>query len=83
MNYYIGILIKLLILLVFVIVVIAILFFAKITNFSFSDFNKEETKVDKSSKEISHEESKKIEDSLNQREERIKSLKEVGKKLGG
>ncbi len=83
MNYYIGILIKLLILLVFVIMVIAIFFFGKITGFNFSDLNKEETKSSESTKELSHEESKKIEDSRNQREDRIKALKEVGKKLGG
>ncbi len=83
MNYYISILIKLLILLVFVIIVIAVFFFGKITGFNYSDLNKEEIKNNESPKELSHDESKKIEDSRNQREDRIKALKEVGKKLGG
>ena len=86
MNSDIKILIKLLFLLVFVIIIIAVLFFVKVTNFSFADLSKEgifQNQNNKSSKELSDEDVKKIEDSINQREERIKALKEVGKKLGG
>lgn len=86
MNSDIKILIKLLVLLIFVIIIIAGLFFAKVTNFSFTDLNKDEpsqTQNNKSSKELSNDEIKKIEDSINQREDRIKALKDIGKKLGG
>jgi hypothetical protein len=75
---------KLLILLIIVIIVVSILFFAKITNFSLDDILGEPVQnTKKSSKELSEDEVEKVNDSINQREERIKALKEVGKKLGG
>lgn len=85
MNSYLNLLIKLLILLIVILIVIAGLFFAKITNFSLGDFKKDEPiqNTKKSTKELSDDEIKKINDSMEQRENRIKSLKEVGKNLGG
>jgi peptidoglycan hydrolase CwlO-like protein len=84
-NPYFKILVKLLILLIIILIIIAVLFFAKVTNFSLGDLNKDEPiqNTKKSTKELSDEEIKKINDSLEQRENRIKSLKEVGKNLGG
>lgn len=84
MNSYLNILIKLMILLVIVIIIVFVLIFAKVTNFDFNSFFKDEqTPNVKQSTEIQEDKMKKINDSLDQREERIKALKEVGKKLGG
>ena len=85
MNSYFNILIKLLILLILILIGIAGLFFAKVTNFSLEDIKKDEPiqKSTKTTKELSEEEMKKINDSHEKREDRIKSLKEVGKNLGG
>lgn len=85
MNTYFNILIKLMIFLVLLLLTIFGLYFANVTNFSFDYFTKEETpkNVKKDYSESSEEKMDKINDSLNQREERIKALKEVGKKLGG
>jgi len=84
-NSYFNILIKLLILLILILIGIAGLFFAKVTNFSLEDLKKDEPvqNTKKSTRELSDEEIKKINDSMEQRENRIKSLKEVGKNLGG
>ena len=82
MNTYFNILIKLMIFLVFLLLIIFGLYFVNILNFDFNSFFKEDTP--KSIKnESSEERINKINDSINQREERIKALKEVGKKLGG
>lgn len=61
------------------------LFFANIINFNFDDFKNDNSlkNYKKSSEELSDEKIKKINDSLEKREERIKALKEIGKKLGG
>lgn len=84
MNSNFSLLIKLLMVLVVALIAIVVLFVAKATNFSFKDKNAEPVQSSKkSSKELSDEEIKKINDSAEQRENRIKSLKEVGKKLGG
>lgn len=84
MNSQFSLLIKLLIVLVIVLIAVVVLFVAKATNFSFKDKNDEPIQSSKkSTKELSDEEIKKINDSMEQRENRIKSLKEVGKKLGG
>lgn len=61
------------------------LFFANIINFNFDDFKNDNSlkNYKKSSEELSDEKIKKINDSLEKREERKKALKEIGKKLGG
>jgi hypothetical protein len=85
MNNYFNILIKLLIVLVSLILILMVLFFANIINFNFDNFKNDDSlkNYKKSSEELTDEKIKKINDSLNKREERIKALKEVGKKLGG
>lgn len=85
MNSNFNLLIKLLMVLVIVLIVVVVLFVAKVTNFSFDNLNKDEPvkPIKKTSKELSDDEVKKINDSMEQRENRIKSLKEVGKNLGG
>lgn len=84
MNSYLNILVKLIIVLVIVIIIIFGLVFAKVMNFDFNSFSKDEqTQEIKQNKEVTEDRVKKINDSINQREERIKALKEVGKKLGG
>lgn len=82
MNIYFNILIKLMIFLVFLLLIIFGLYFANILNFDFNSFFKEDT-PQSIKNESSEERINKINDSINQREERIKALKEVGKKLGG
>ena len=60
------------------------MFFAKITNYDFESSNKKDVVENhKKIEDSSDDRIKKINDSINQREERIKSLKEVGKQLGG
>ena len=81
MNTYFNILIKLMIFLVFLLLIIFGLYFANIMNFDISSFLKEETP--KSIKKDSNKSLDEINDSINQRGERIKALKDVGKKLGG
>ena len=86
MNTYFNILIKLMIFLVLLLLVTFGLYFANVTNLSFDDLKNEDTStnVNKDSNEPpSREQINKINDSLEQRGERIKALKEVGKKLGG
>ena len=87
MNSSFNLLIKLLMVLVIVLIAVVVLFVAKATNIDFDDLKKDEPvqtqNIKKSTKELSDEEIKKINDSLEQRENRIKSLKEVGKNLGG
>jgi hypothetical protein len=85
MNNYFNILIKLLIVLVSLVLILMALFFANIINFNFDDFKNDDSlkNYKKSSEELTDEKIKKINDSLDKREERIKALKEVGKKLGG
>ncbi len=82
MNTYFNILIKLMIFLVFLLLIIFGLYFANVLNLNFSSFFKNET-PNTIKNESSEEKINKINDSINQREERIKALKEVGKKLGG
>lgn len=82
MNIYFNILIKLMIFLVFLLLIIFGLYFTNILNFDFNSFFKEDT-PQSIKNESSEERINKINDSINQREERIKALKEVGKKLGG
>lgn len=81
MNTYFNILIKLMIFLVFLLLIIFGLYFANIMNFDINSFLKEETP--KSIKKDSNKSLDEINDSINQRGERIKALKDVGKKLGG
>lgn len=82
MNTYFNILIKLMIFLVFLLLIIFGLYFANILDLN--SFMKSEPKTVKNNpSESSEEKINKINDSINQREERIKALKEVGKKLGG
>ena len=74
MNSSLNIVIKLIILIIILLIGIIALFFIKIIDFD---------NLKKDTKSPSEDKMKKINDSLNQREERIKALKEVGKKLGG
>jgi 5-bromo-4-chloroindolyl phosphate hydrolysis protein len=85
MNSYFNILIKLLIFLIISILILMALFFANIINLNLDDFKNDDSfkNYKKSSEELTDEKIKKINDSLDKREERIKALKEVGKKLGG
>jgi 5-bromo-4-chloroindolyl phosphate hydrolysis protein len=85
MNSYFNILIKLLIFLIILILILMALFFANIINLNLDDFKNDDSfkNYKKSSEELTDEKIKKINDSLDKREERIKALKEVGKKLGG
>lgn len=85
MNTYFNILVKLMILLVFLLLAIFGLYFANVLNFSFDNFRDEENpkSIKRDSNENSAEKINKINDSINQREDRIKALKEIGKKLGG
>jgi serine protease inhibitor len=61
------------------------LFFANIINFNFDYFKNDNSisNYNKSAEEHTDEKIKKINDSLEKRDERIKALKEIGKKLGG
>jgi anionic cell wall polymer biosynthesis LytR-Cps2A-Psr (LCP) family protein len=85
MNSYLKVLIKLLILLVVVLISVTILIFSKVLNFNLEGIIKTQStqSQERNNKEPSTDEIKKINDSINQREDRIKALKEVGKKLGG
>lgn len=79
-----NLVIKLLILIVILLLVTVVLFFAKVTNYDFeSDDKKETIETHKKNENVPEDRIKKINDSINQREERIKSLKEIGKQLGG
>ena len=73
-------LINFLIGLIIFILVGAGIFFAKVFYF---DNNSEQNKNIKKENTIDEDRAKKINDSFEQREDRIKALKEVGKKLGG
>lgn len=83
MNNYLNLLIKLLIFLVLLVLIMMTLFFAKFIDFDI--FKKDEivNNPSKTQPELSKERVKKINDSLEQRDDRIKALKEIGKKLGG
>ena len=74
-------------LLIFIIVLLLLaigLFIAKVTNFDLGiDDKKDVTENHKRIEDTSSDRVKKVNDSINQREERIKSLKEIGKQLGG
>lgn len=74
-------LIKFLLTLIIFIIIGTGLFFAKV--FYFDDKNEEQTKSIKKENNLDEERVKKINDSMEQRDERIKALKEVGKRLGG
>ena len=79
-----NLVIKLLIFIVVLLLVMVGLFIMKATNFDFESINKKEPiENNKKIEDTSTDRVKKINDSINQREERIKSLKEVGKQLGG
>ena len=78
--------IKLLILIIILLLLLVGLFFAKAVNLDFEGLKNDEPiqNTRKAHEEdISEDKAKKINDSINQREDRIKALKEVGKKLGG
>ncbi len=78
--------IKLLIIIIILLLLLVGLFFAKAVNLDFEGIKNDEPiqNIRKAPEEdISEDKAKKINDSVNQREERIKALKEVGKKLGG
>lgn len=78
--------IKLLIFIIILLLLLVGLFFVKAVNFDFEGMKNDEPiqHTRKSVEEdVSEDKAKKINDSVNQREERIKALKEVGKKLGG
>ncbi len=72
-------LLKILIFLVLIIISVVLFFIVKLLNPNF-DLFKEESIPKKNVEEFSD---KEISDSIEKREERIKALKEVGKKLGG
>ncbi len=74
-----NLLLKALILLVVMVIGVVIYFMIKMINPNIDYFKNENTP--KNTKEEFSE--KEINDSINKREERIKALKEVGKKLGG
>lgn len=79
-----NLVIKLLIFIVILLLVMVGLFIMKATNLDFESINKKDPiENNKKIEDTSTDRVKKINDSLNQREERIKSLKEVGKQLGG
>lgn len=75
-------LIKFLVGLIIFIIIGTGLFFAKVFYLDDSK-NEEQTKSIKKENNLDEEKVKKINDSMEQRDERIKALKEVGKKLGG
>lgn len=77
MNF--NFLLKILIFLVLIIISVVLFFIVKLLNPDFNFFEKEST----SKKKIEDFSNKQINDSIDKREERIKALKEVGKKLGG
>ena len=84
MNSSLNMLIKLLIFIIILLIGFVALFFAKVVDFDNLKKEEPQENVKKSvSEDPSEDKIKKINDSLNQREERIKALKEVGKKLGG
>lgn len=81
MNTYFNILIKLMIFLIILLLTIFGLYFVNLPDSELNNFFKEEpTNVKKETPKPSID---KINDSINQREDRIKALKEIGKKLGG
>ena len=75
----INFLLKILIFLVLIIISVVLFFMIKLLNPNFN-FSEEETTSKKKVEDFSD---KQINDSIDKREERIKALKEVGKKLGG
>ena len=75
----INFLLKILIFLVLIVISVVLFFIVKLLNPNL-DFFKEESTTKKNVEEFSD---KEISDSIDKREERIKALKEVGKKLGG
>lgn len=76
--------IKLLIFIVVLLLIMVVLFIAKVTNFDLGMDDKKDTIENrKKSNDVSDDRVKKVNDSINQREDRIKSLKEIGKQLGG
>ena len=83
MNSSLNIVIKLIILIIILLIGIIVLFFIKIIDFDNLKKDDHVENIKKDTKSPSEDKMKKINDSLNQREERIKALKEVGKKLGG
>ena len=74
-------LIKFLITLIFLLLIGVGIFIAKL--FYFDDSKDEQSKGTKKEEVLDENKVKKINDSYEQRDERIKALKEVGKKLGG
>lgn len=79
-----NLVIKLLIFIVILLLLAVVLFIAKVTNFEFeSNTKKDPIENTKKNEDTSTDRIKKVNDSINQREERIKSLKEIGKQLGG
>ena len=75
----INFLLKILIFLVLIIISVVLFFMIKLLNPNFN-FSEEEATSKKKVEDFSD---KQINDSIDKREERIKALKEVGKKLGG
>lgn len=79
-----NLVIKLLIFIVVLLLLTVALFIAKVTNFDIGTENKKDpVENHKKIEDTSTDRIKKVNDSINQREERIKSLKEIGKQLGG
>lgn len=83
MNSSLNTLIKLIIFIIILLIGLVTLFFVKIIDFDNLKKDEPIESIQKDTENPSEDRIKKINDSLNQREERIKALKEVGKKLGG
>jgi hypothetical protein len=83
MNSSLNTLIKLIILIIILLIGLVALFFVKIIDFDNLKKDEHIESIQKDAENPSEDRIKKINDSLNQREERIKALKEVGKQLGG
>ncbi len=83
MNSSLNTLIKLIILIIILLIGLVALFFVKIIDFDNLKKDEHIENIQKDTENPSEDRIKKINDSLNQREERIKALKEVGKQLGG
>lgn len=79
-----NLVIKLLIFIVVLLLLTVVLFIVKVTNFDLAtETKKDPVENHKKIEDNSNDRIKKVNDSINQREERIKSLKEIGKQLGG
>ena len=83
MNSSLSTIIKLIILIIILLIGLIALFFIKIIDFDNLKKDDNIENIKKDTKSPAEDKIKKINDSLNQREERINALKEVGKKLGG